>query len=102
MELEGANLMAFDGLAKVGTAVRYLYSLWSLFITVGLFLFVVAIFKRPLEFGVIPFRLILAGFGLRLWQDSVAKGLKRLCALVFLVASILPSRYFLMVYSYLR
>ncbi len=94
--------MAFDGLAKVGAAVRYLYGLGSLLITVGLFLFVVAIFKRPLEFGVIPFRLILAGFGLRFWNDSAPKELKRIFALAFLVASILPSRYFLIAYAYLK
>jgi hypothetical protein len=95
--------MAFDDLSKMafGT-VHYLYRLGTLCITVGLFLFVVVIFKSSPDFGVVPIRLILAGFGVQFWDASLWKELKRAYAVAFLVAAVLPSRFFLAAYSYLK
>lgn len=95
--------MAFDDVAKVAFgAVHYLYRLSTLCVTVGLFLFVVVIFRSTPELGVIPFRLILAGFGMQFWDGSLWKELKRAYAIAFLVGSVLPSRYFVLAYSYLK
>jgi len=83
-------------------AMHFLYRIGTLCITIGLFLFVVVIFKGPQDFGVIPFRLILAGFGLIFWDNSLWKELNRVYAVVLLVASFVPSRFFLAAYSYLK
>jgi len=95
--------MAIDELASMafGT-IHYLYRVGTLCITIGLFLFVVTIFKDLHDFGVIPFRLILVGFGLLFWDSSTRKELKRCYGIAFLAGSVVPTRFFLIAYCYLR
>lgn len=99
--------MALDDLAGlVIGAIRFLYRVGTLFITLGLFLIVVAIFKGPQDFGVIPFRLILCGFGIEsLLVPNVGpkppKG-PRVAGVVLLLISLVPTRFFLIAYTYFK
>jgi hypothetical protein len=95
--------MPLDELARmVYGAMHFFYRVATLCITVGLFLFIVVIFKGSPDVGVIPFRLILAGFGLIFWDNSKWKELNRLYAVAFLVGAFLPTRYFQTLYAYLK
>jgi hypothetical protein len=95
--------MPLDEFAKMASAVvHYLYRFGEFCITVGLFLFVVMLFKTSTDFGVIPLRLILLGFGFIFWDASLWKELKRVYALGFMVIALIPTHFYLAAYAYLK
>jgi hypothetical protein len=95
--------MAFEEAARlVSGAVHYIDRLGTLCITIGLFLFVVVIFKGSPDFGVVPFRLIFLGFGLIFWENSIWKELNRFYAVALLTASLVPTRFYVTAYAYLK
>jgi hypothetical protein len=93
--------MALDDLAGIAVgALRFLYRLGTLCTTLGIFLIVVAIFKGPQDFGVIPVRLILAGFGI---ESVLFEGWKtRVAGVVLIAVSLLPTHLYLAAYNHLK
>lgn len=93
--------MAIDDLAGLTIgALRFLYRVGTFFISVGLFLLVVSIFKDSANFGVIPLRMVVAGFGFEFIVISAWRA--RVTGALFLFIAVIPTPFYLRAYAYLK
>jgi len=86
-------------------AIRYIFRVPTLSIILGLIIVVPDLLRSGGGHSVFGTRLILFGFGWSFWEVSafrISDWSRRFCAIVFLVLSVIPTRYLILLYSYLR
>ena len=94
------------GLAhSVLAAMKYLFYIQGLSIILGLFLLLTDVIREKGHHSVIGVRMIFFGFGWQFWQASSfswADWERRFMAVMFLAGSVMPLRYLISIYEYLK
>lgn len=97
---------ATGGLAhSISAVTKYLFYVQGLSIILGLFLLLTDVIREKRDHSVIGVRLIFFGFGWQFWQSSSfgrADWGRRFMAVMFLAVSVMPLRYFVPIYQYLK